>query len=162
MTETSETPEAGIAQAVTNLSDQTRALVKDEIDSALREIWEKAKRSGPPVTLLAVSGVLTLSAAASSYRLILRLLEKRLSPAEAAFAAAVGYGMAAVCTGVLGIRQLRDAPAPLPTQTVREASGAMTDAAEKAGRDSVSGASGPQGGAASGEVAQPGGGEPDH
>jgi hypothetical protein len=37
-TETPEMPQAGIAQALNDLSDQTRVLVKDEVDSALREV----------------------------------------------------------------------------------------------------------------------------
>jgi hypothetical protein len=126
-----ETPEAGIVGALNDLSDQTRALVKTEIDSALRETWQKAKQSGPSAMLLAASGMLALCAAASSYRLTLRLLEKWLSPAAAALTATVGYGAAAACAGVLGIRKLQGAPMPLPTQTVREASGAVADAASQ-------------------------------
>lgn len=132
--QTPQTPQAGVAEALNNLSDQTRVLVKGEIDSALRETWEKAKRSGPPAMLLAASGALALLAAASAYRLTLRLLEKRLSPAGAAFAATVGYGSAAACAGVFGIRALREAPLPLPTQTAREASGAVADAVDQAGQ----------------------------
>jgi hypothetical protein len=132
--ENPQTPQAGVAEALNNLSDQTRGLVQSEIDSALRETWEKAKRSGPPAALLAAGGVLSLFAMASAYRLSLRLLEKRLSPAGAAFAATVGYGAAAACAGVAGIRALREAPLPLPTQTAREASGAVADAVNQAGQ----------------------------
>jgi len=35
--ETPHTPQAGIAKALTDLSDQSRVLVKSEIDSPLRE-----------------------------------------------------------------------------------------------------------------------------
>jgi hypothetical protein len=131
--ENPETPQAGVAEALNNLSDQTRVLVKSEIDSALRETWEKAKRSGPPAALLAASGVLSLFAAASAYRLTLRLLEKRLSPAGAAFAATVGYGAVAACAGVFGFRALREVPLPLPTQTAREATGAVAEVVDQAG-----------------------------
>jgi hypothetical protein len=79
--ETPHTPQAGIAKALTDLSDQSRVLVKSEIDSPLRETWEKARRSGPPAALAAASGALALLAAASAYRLTLRLLEERLPPA---------------------------------------------------------------------------------
>jgi Putative Actinobacterial Holin-X, holin superfamily III len=128
-----------MAEALSNLSDQTRSLVKGEIDTALRESWAKAKRSWPPAALIAASGVLILLTAASSYRLSLRLLEKRLSPAGAALAATAVYGAAAAAAAALGLRQLRDVPVPLPTQTVRQASGAVAGAASQAARAPVPG-----------------------
>jgi uncharacterized protein (DUF1684 family) len=94
----------------------------------LREAWNKARQGGPAAGLLAASGVLALFATVSAYRLSLRLLEKRLSPAAAAFAATSGYGAAAVAAGVLGYARLRKAPLPLPTETAREAAGAVAEA----------------------------------
>jgi hypothetical protein len=122
------TPEAGISEALHDLSDQTRALVRREVDAALREMWDKARRSGPAVALLAASGALALLAVASSYRLSLRLLERRLPPAASAFAATVGYGAAAAWAGIAGVRAIRRAPLPLPAETVREAQESVGEA----------------------------------
>jgi Putative Actinobacterial Holin-X, holin superfamily III len=133
-----ETPQAGIAETLHDLSDQTRDLVRLEARAAVREMWDKARRSGPAVGLLAASGLLSLFATASAYRLSLRLLEKRLSPVAAALTATVGYGTAATYTALVGIRQLREAPAPVPVETAREASAAAAQAIV-ANRDSAPG-----------------------
>lgn len=117
-----------------DLSDQTRVLVRREVDSALRETWDKAKLSGPAAGLLAASAALALFAAASSYRLSLRWLGKRMSPPAAALTAAIGYSAAAVGTGVLGARRLRQLPLPAPTGTVRETKDAVNREFSPSGR----------------------------
>src|SRR5947209_16052965 len=105
---------------------------------------EKAKQSGPAAALLAAGGLLALGTIASSYQLSLRLLEKRLSPAGAALAATVGYGAAAAGVAALAIREFRKAPAPVPVQTVREASRAVAGANSETGQQPAPGATGSQ------------------
>lgn len=134
VSETSQAPQDGIAEALHDLSEHTTALARREVNSALREMWDKAKQGGPAAAFLAAAGVLTLCSAASAYRLSLRLLEKRLSPAGAAFAATAGYGAAAVVAGALGYDRLRKTPLPLPTETVQETAGAVAEADREAGR----------------------------
>ena len=134
-TETSRAPQEGIAEALHDLSDHTAALARREVNSALREMWDKARQGGPAAALLAASGVLALFATVSAYRLSLRLLEKRLSPAAAAFVATGGYGAAAVAAGVLGYTRLRRAPLPLPTETARETAGAVAEADTRSRRE---------------------------
>jgi Putative Actinobacterial Holin-X, holin superfamily III len=129
VTERPDTPEGGIAAAVSDLSDQTRLLVRREIDAAVQEMWTKAKRSAPAVVLTGASAGLLLLSAACAYQFSLRLLERRLSPASAAMAAAAAYGAAGAFTGVLGIRQLRNAQLPLPTRTMQQTTAAVTDTA---------------------------------
>jgi hypothetical protein len=126
--EGSRTPQEGIAEALHDLSDHTAALARREVNSALRETWNEARQGGPAAALLAASGVLALVATVSAYRLSLRLLEKRLSPVAAAFAATSGYGTAAAAAGVLGYTRLRQAPLPLPAETARETDGAVAEA----------------------------------
>lgn len=128
VSETPETPQDGIADALHDLSDQTGALVRREISAGQREMWDKARQSGPALALLAGGGVLALFAAASWYRLSLRLLERRLSPAGAALAAAAGYGCAAAAAAVAGYNRMRQAPVPFPTQTARETAEAVREA----------------------------------
>jgi hypothetical protein len=134
-TSPSQAPQEGIAEALHDLSDHTAALARREVNSALREMWDKARQGGPAVALFAASGVLALFATASAYRLSLRLLEKRLSPAAAAFAAASGYGTAAAVAGVLGYLRLRQAPLPLPTETAQETADAVAEADRRAQRE---------------------------
>ena len=78
--------------------------------------------------MLAASVMAGLLCAASSYRLSLRLLEKRLSPSAAALAAVALYGAASAGTGMLAVRRIREAPLPVPSQTAREATEALASA----------------------------------
>jgi hypothetical protein len=128
VTEASQAPQEGIAEALHDLSDHTAALARREVRSAAREMWSRARQGGPAAALLAASGVLVLAAAASAYRLSLRLLERRLSPAGAAFAAVAVYGTAAGVAGALGYARLREMPLPLPVSTAGEAASAAAAA----------------------------------
>ena len=128
MTETSPAPQESIAEALHDLSGHTAALAQREVNSALQEMGRKVRRESPAAALLAASGVLALFATVSVYWLSLRLLEKRLSPPAAAFAATCGYGAATAGAGVLGYLRLRKAPLPLPTETARAAARAAAEA----------------------------------
>jgi hypothetical protein len=46
MSETSDTPQDGVAEALHDLSDQSRALVRSKITVGQQEMWEKARQSG--------------------------------------------------------------------------------------------------------------------
>lgn len=129
------TAQDGIADAIQDLTGQTRLLIRQEMNSALREMRDKAIQSGPAAAMVAASGICGLCAAVSAYRLSLRLLEKRLPPATAALTAMIGYGAAAAGAGVLAVRLLAQSPAPLPTETAREARDAVAGAAGQAGSD---------------------------
>lgn len=129
---TTQTPQAGVAQAVGDLSDQTRRLVRQEITIAQREIRDKAAEGAPALALAAAAGVLGLAAGASAYRLTLRLLERRLPPDVAALAAAFGYGAAAGGAAALAVARIRRLP-PLLPETASRASQAMAGAADEAG-----------------------------
>lgn len=114
-------PQAGIADALTDLTQQTRTLVREEITAAQRETWDKAVASAPAVGLLAGAGGLGVLAAASGYRASLRLLERWLPPLGAALTATALYGAGAAAAGVLGVQRLRTLPVPFPTTTVQDA-----------------------------------------
>lgn len=129
MTETSQAPQQGIAEALHDLSDHTAALARREARAALRETWQKARQAGPAGALLAAAAIMALFATASAYRLSLRLLEKRLSPAAAALAAAGGLRdrggrgwrtrvrEAAEGLAAAAARDARETPARWPKQT---------------------------------------------
>ena len=132
MTDTPEAAQAGIADALQELSENSRVLVRHEISAAQQEMWDKAKKSAPAFGLAAAAGVLGLFAAAASYRLSVKLLEKLLPPVPAAMVAAAGYGAGAAYTGVLAMRRLRDLPPLLPTQTARQARETIAESATQA------------------------------
>jgi hypothetical protein len=132
MTESNESPQAGVAGALHDLSEQTRILVRHEVEAAQREMLGKAKASVPALALAALAGALGLAAAASSYRYSLRLLETRLPPAAAALTATLGYGAGAAAAAVLAARRLRELPPLFPSETARQAGSAITVAADQA------------------------------
>jgi hypothetical protein len=128
MTQQSHTPQEGFADALGGLSEQTRILVRHEIDAAQQEIWSKAKAAAPAAALLAATGVLSLFAVAALYRFSLRLLETKLPNATAALLAASGYGAATACAAAASVRALRKLPAPLPTETARQTGAGIAEA----------------------------------
>lgn len=131
MSETQREAQQGISEALHDLSDNSRTLVREEIEAAQQELWEKAKRDLPAAGLLAAAAAFGLLSAASSYRLSIRLLEKNLPPATAAFTAAAGYGLIAGAAAVAGLKLLGEAPPLLPTETAREAARTVADTAAR-------------------------------
>ncbi len=129
MTEPEQTPQAGIADALGDLSEQTRLLVRREIDSAQRELWTKVKDSAPAAGLVATTGVLAVLATASAYRCSIRLLEKRLPPATAALLGVVVYGAGAAGAAVAAVQRLRELPVPFPTETAHETANLLAESA---------------------------------
>lgn len=109
------------------LAGQTRSFVQRQFEAAEREVVSKLKESEPALGALAGAGVLGIFALASSYRLSTRLIEKVLPPVPAAMLATAGFGAGAGWCAVVAVRALRQAPAPLPTETLAEA----TDKIEK-------------------------------
>jgi hypothetical protein len=111
----------GIADALTDLGEQTRILVREEITSAQRETWTKVVRTAPAAGLLGGAGGLGLLSLASGYRASLRMLETRLSPVAAALTATAVYGVGAAVAATLGVQRLRALPVPFPSATVQDA-----------------------------------------
>jgi hypothetical protein len=130
---TEQRPQAGIAEALGDLSEQTRLLVREEIDAAQREMWGKTKAAVPAIGLAGVAGVCAVMAAASSYRFSLRLLEKWLPPATAALLATIAYGGIASGVGVAAARGLRNVPPPFPTETARNVGALVAETATEDG-----------------------------
>ncbi|MDD7920377.1 phage holin family protein [Actinomycetospora callitridis] len=140
MTEQQQSPQAGIAGALTDLSEQTRILVRGEIGAAQRETWGKLKATAPALGLLGGAGVLGLAASASAYRASLRLLERWLPPSGAALVATAVYGSGAAAVGAIGLQQLRTLPMPFPAETMAE-TGALVEETAAEVRRGAGGAS---------------------
>ncbi len=127
----SHDPQAGIADAFVHLSEETRTLVRQEMERARTEVWERAKSLLPAAGLLAVGGGLGLAAAASSYRLVLRVLERVSTPGIAALLATAGFGAGAVVALRAGREQLRGVPVPLPVSSAATAAGDVARTVEQ-------------------------------
>jgi hypothetical protein len=126
-----ENPQAGIADAFSQLSEQTAALVRQEIQSARDELQRKL--SGLVVAGALLGGATALGgfAAASLHAWLLRVLEKRLPPASAALLAGVLYGGAAGALGAAGVRRLRQSEAPYPTETLHQTATVIREATNR-------------------------------
>ena len=129
MTESTAGAARGVAQALNQLTEQTSSLVRQEVASAQGELVDKLKANLPAAGVLAASGLAGTLAVASSHRWVLAVLEKRLPPASAAFVALLGYGAAAGAAGVVGAGWLKAAPAPVPSETARDVTTVVADAA---------------------------------
>lgn len=133
MTDTSDSSESDFTEAVQDLSDQTRLLVRREIAAAVREMAGRARQGIPAAALLASAGILGIFTVVSSYRLSLRLLERRLSPVAAATVAMTGYGTGAACAAAAAAWQIRRTPLPVPARTARDAGQTLASAAARSG-----------------------------
>lgn len=130
-TPTSPTPQAGIADAFGQLSEQTAELVREEIAAAQREMWAKGRQMAPGIALVGAAGLFGIFATASAYRFSLRLLEKMLPPSVAAFVAMSGSAAAAVAAALAGVERIRTAPVPLPTTTARSAAQTVKETSQE-------------------------------
>lgn len=120
MSETPQEAQAGVADAVRDLSENSRALVRHEIAAVQKEMLGTVKQALPAAGLLGAAAVFGVLSAAASFRLSVRLLEKSLSPATAALTAAAGYAVAAGAAGAVGIQRIRAAQPVLRADTARE------------------------------------------
>jgi Putative Actinobacterial Holin-X, holin superfamily III len=133
MTEPEHTPQAGIADAFAQLSQETATLVRQEIQAAKTEMVDRLTKLAPGAGMLAAGGAAGLFAVASAYRLSLRLLEARMSPTKAALLATTLYGAAATALITTALRQIKEAPAPFPAETVEATRQAVADVRSSGG-----------------------------
>lgn len=115
---------------MTQLTEQTTGLVQQEIAGARQEVITKLTANVPAAVALGTAGVMSVMALASSYRWVMALLEKRLPPASAAFVAMLLDGGAAAGAGVLGVRLLKAAPTPVPSETAQRVGDIAVDVRE--------------------------------
>lgn len=132
MSETPQEAQAGVAGALRDLSDNSRALVRHEIAAAQKEMLDKAKDALPAAGLLGAAAFFGAASAAAAFRLSLHLLEKALPPTAAALTAAVGYGAAAGAAGAIGYQRLRELPPLVPAETARETVKTVADTTAQA------------------------------
>jgi hypothetical protein len=101
-------------------AEENLALARYVAEAAQREMWGKARQRVPALRFGALAGTFGVLAAASTYRLNVLLLERKLPPEVAAFVAAAAYTGGAGCAALLAARRWRGLPAPLPTETAHQ------------------------------------------
>jgi hypothetical protein len=127
-------PEEGLADALGEVGERTRELVRAEVGAIRSETERKLRAAMPAVALLGLAGGCGLLAVAASYRLTLRLFERLMAPGPAAATAMLGYGAVGAAAGLAGASRLRRGPVPFPTETLRRTSDGAAEGVREAAR----------------------------
>jgi hypothetical protein len=110
--------------------EENLALARSVAEAAQREVYGKARQRVPAIRFGALAGTFGVLAAASTYRLNVLLLERKLPPELAALVAAAVYTGGAGCAAVLAARRWRGLPPPLPSETARQVAEIIADATD--------------------------------
>jgi hypothetical protein len=100
------------------LSEQTSALVRQEMELAKVELTERGKAAGAGAGLLGGAGAIGLLAAGALTACLILLLDKAMDAWAAALVVALAYAVTAALVALSGRDRLREATPPAPEQTM--------------------------------------------
>lgn len=100
------------------LSEQTSALVHQEIDLAKAEMRQKGKRAGVGAGLIGAGGVLGLGAFAALTTTLILVLAMWMDAWLASLIVTVVYGAGAAALALAGKEKVREAAPPVPEKTI--------------------------------------------
>jgi uncharacterized membrane protein YqjE len=116
--ETSDLRERPASELLRQLSDQTTALVRQEIELAKLEFREKGKKAGMGAGMFGGAGVFGLYAVGALTATIILALATFLPAWVAALIVTVVYGAIAGVLALRGKAQVEEATPPVPEQAV--------------------------------------------
>jgi uncharacterized membrane protein YqjE len=107
-----------IADLTKQLSEQTKTLVRQEVELAKAELGEKGKRVGLGAGMFGGAGLFGLFAFAALTACLILALSEAMAPWLAALIVTVAYGAIAGVLALSGKKQVQEATPPVPEQTV--------------------------------------------
>jgi Putative Actinobacterial Holin-X, holin superfamily III len=114
----SELSDRSTADLLKQLSDQTAALVRQELDLAKAELAVKGKRAGLGVGMFGGAGMFGLYAAGALTACLVLALATAVTGWLAALIVAAIYGAAGAVLALAGKSKVQQAVPPVPEQTV--------------------------------------------
>jgi Putative Actinobacterial Holin-X, holin superfamily III len=105
-------------ELIRQLSEQTSALIRQELDLAKAELSQKGKAAGAGAGMLGGAGAVALLAAGALTACIVALLSKAMDTWAAALIVTVAYAAIAAVLGLNGRDRVREGMPPAPEQTV--------------------------------------------
>jgi len=115
---TNNPPARHSSDLIQTLTDAAGRLVRQELREGQQELKGKALQSVPGVVMLVGAGVLGAAATGTATVLVLRVLERVVSPTAAAALATAALGGGAAVLGATGLKEIRKVD-PMPEQTLR-------------------------------------------
>jgi hypothetical protein len=109
---------ASVGDLLKQLSEQTTALVRQEIELAKAEVTQKGKLASVGAGLLSAAGIVGLLALGALTAMFIALLDTAMATWLAALVVAVVYGAIAGILAVVGRSRLKAATPVMPEQTV--------------------------------------------
>jgi hypothetical protein len=114
----SELTGRSVAELLKALSEQTSALVRQELELARAELTDKGKKAGVGVGMFGGAGVFGLYAMGALTACLILALSTALAGWLAALIVATAYGAIAGVLALRGKSKVKQAAPPIPGQTV--------------------------------------------
>lgn len=112
------TSDRSVAELVKQLSDQTTALVRQEVELAKAELTEKGKKAGLGAGMFGGAGLVGLYSLGALTACVILALGTAMDGWLAALIVAAGYGLVAGVLALLGKSKVQQGVPPVPEQTV--------------------------------------------
>jgi uncharacterized membrane protein YqjE len=111
-------PEASVAELVKQLSEQSSALARKEVELAKLEVTEKAKRTGIGAVMFGGAGLLGVAALGALTACFILALDLAVAGWSAALIVAGVYALIASGLAITGKSNLQQGTPPAPQQAV--------------------------------------------
>jgi len=121
MADTTDTRDRSTAELLRELSDQTTALVRKEVELAKAEMSERAKRVGIGAGMLGGAGLLALFALGALTACLILALDIVVDAWLAALIVALLYGAVAGVLALVGRKGVREGAPPVPQDAIASA-----------------------------------------